>query len=311
MKLEIDFKKPVYKLQNGTLLNPLQFISYLEGKVFKTIRKHKFFSPCDVIVVAVSGGKDSLAVLYLVQKYLKKRNFNAKLVALAIDEGIKNYREDTLLTLKKFCEKYCVPLKIVSYKLLYGKTQDENVNSLKLQGKNISPCNICGVYRRNALNSEARKLRATKLVTGHNLDDEAQTILLNVFKNNFKILARLGPVNGIVKNEKFVPRVKPLYFCSEKEIKLYTLLKQFDLKYSECPYSKNQFRNRLSVILNELEERHGGVKNSIVNFYLEIQELLKEKYVGDFGKSFSFCSVCSEPSQNPVCNTCKMKEEVK
>ena len=105
----------------------------------------------------------------------------------------------------------------------------------------------------------------------------------------------------------FIPRVKPLYFCTEKEVRLYTILRGFDVGFDECPYSRGSFRQNLGDMLNKLEDEHKGMKNSIINFYLEIQDYLKEKYLEEEGKSVTHCSECGEPSQRPVCNTCMMK----
>ena len=301
----------VYRLQNGKTLNKLEFIKYFENKVFKTIRKFNLFELNDKLVVAVSGGKDSITVLYLTQKYLKRKNLQKNITALAIDEGIKNYRSHTIKFLKKFCKDLDVELHIESYKNKFNKTLDDSVKILQNNNSNVSPCNICGTFRRNALNTGARKLKATKVVTGHNLDDEAQSILLNIFKNNFKILSRLGPDNGVISDNKFIPRVKPLYLCTEKEVRLYTILKGFDVGYDECPYAKGSFRSNLGDMINKLEDEHKGVKNSIVNFYLETRDGLKEKYKGEFGTSVSYCKKCKEPCQRPICNTCLMQEILK
>ncbi len=297
----------VYKMQNGRLLNKLEFISYFEKKVFKTIRKFNLFELDDKLVVAVSGGKDSITVLYLTQKYLKKKNLQRNITALAINEGINDYREHTLDFLKEFCEKLDVNLHIHSYKEKYGKPLDDSVKKLKEKGKNISPCNICGTFRRTSLNTGARELGATKVVTGHNLDDEGQNILLNMMKNNYKVLPRLGPFNGVVGDEMFIPRVKPLYLCTEKEVRLYTILKGFDVGYDECPYSKDSFRDHLAHTLNKLEDEHSGIKSSLVNFYLTIQETLREKYIQEEGNTVTKCEKCGEPSQRKVCNTCEMR----
>lgn len=301
----------VYKLQNGKKLTALEFINYFEDKVFKTIRRFNLFELDDKLVVAVSGGKDSITVLYLTQKYLKRKNLEKNITALAIDEGIADYREHTLDFLKDFCKKLDVPLHIHSYKEKYTKSLDESVETLRSKGKNISPCNICGTFRRTSLNTGARDLGATKVVTGHNIDDEAQNILLNIFKNNFKILARLGPFNGVVGDDKFVPRVKPLYLCSEKEVRLYTILKGFDVGFDECPYTRGSFREHIGDMVNELEDEHKGVKNSIVNFFLETQDSLKERYLQTSeSESVTYCSRCKEPSQKEICNTCFMQELV-
>lgn len=300
--------KPVYKLPNKTLCKTC-FIKYFEEKVFKTIRKFNLFKLNDKLVIATSGGKDSITVLYLTHKYLKKKNLEKNVSALAIDEGIADYREHTLKTLKEFCENLGVELNIHSYKHIFGKTLDSAVKELK--DTNISACNICGTFRRQALNTGARELGATKLVTGHNLDDEAQNILLNIFKNNFNILTRLGPNNGIVHDDKFIPRVKPLYLMSEKEIRLYTLLKGFDIGYDECPYAKGSFRQNIGEMLNKLEDEHLGVKSSTIKFYLEIQDSLKNKFITEKGNQVTYCSKCGEPSQREICNTCELKNKIK
>ena len=306
-KLSESKKLPaVYRMQNGKLLNKLEFINYFEQKVFKTIRKFKLFELDDKLVIAVSGGKDSITVLYLTQKYLKKKNLHKNITALAINEGIENYREHTLDFLKDFCKKLDVNLHIHAYKEKYNKTLDSSVKILCEKGSNISPCNICGTFRRTALNTGARELGATKVVTGHNLDDEGQNILLNMMKNNYKVLPRLGPFNGVVGDPMFIPRVKPLYLCTEKEVRLYTLLKGFDVGYDECPYSKDSFRDHLAQTLNKLEDEHAGVKSSLVNFYLTIQEGLREQYIKKEGTTVGKCKQCGEPSQKEICNTCDM-----
>lgn len=306
-----EIKKPnvyVYKLLNGKKLTKSEFIRYFENKVYKTIKKFKLFELDDKIVVAVSGGKDSITVLYLVRQYLARKNLHKNITALVIDEGIADYREHTIKFLEKFCKELDVNLHIHSYKKKFGQTLDTSVEVLNKKGMNVSPCNICGTFRRNALNVGARELGATKVVTGHNLDDETQNVLLNIFKNNYKILARLGPNNGVVKNSMFIPRVKPLYLCTEKEVRLYTILKGFDVGYDECPYSKGSFRDELADIINVLEDNHKGVKNSIINFFLEIKPMLAEKFLNvEGGSDVKFCTQCGEPSQRVVCNTCEMQ----
>lgn len=303
----VEKKLPaVFKMQNGKLLNKIEFINYFEQKVFKTIKKFNLFEKDDTYVVAVSGGKDSITVLYLAQKYLKRKNLHKNLIALAINEGIEDYREHTLDFLKEFCKDLDVELHIESYKEKYSKTLDSSIKTLNSKQKNISPCNICGTFRRTSLNTGARKLGATKVITGHNLDDEGQSILLNMMKNNYKVLPRLGPSNGVVGDEMFIPRIKPLYLCTEKEVRLYTILKGFDVGYDECPYSKDSFRSNLADTLNTLEDKHPGVKSSLVNFYLQIQQTLRNEYISNEGKSVTHCTKCGEPSQKSTCNTCEM-----
>jgi len=302
--------KPIYKLPNETLCKTC-FIKYFENKVFKTIRKHNLFNLDDKLVVATSGGKDSITVLYLTHKFLSKKGLQDNVSALVIDEGIANYREHTIEFLENFCKKHKINLKNISYQKRFDSTLDNAIKKLKEKDSNVSPCNICGTFRRNALNIGARELGATKLVTGHNLDDEAQSILLNIFKNNFSILNRMGPCNGTVTDSKFIPRVKPLYNVTEKEVRLYTIVMGFDVTYDECPYSYESFRGEIGDMLNKLEDKVGGVKSSITKFYLEIKDDLQKKYVKNNGCQIKYCTVCGEPANKLVCNTCEMKEFVR
>ena len=221
--------RAVIALQHGGFCKK-HFINYFEDKVFKTINRFQLLGRNEKICVAASGGKDSLTVLYLTKKYLEKNGLPTNnLFALAIDEGIDNYREKTLIDLKKFCLGHSIPLQVVSFQEELGKTLDYAYPLIN-RDANKKPCNVCGVWRRYLLNRYARKLGADKLVTGHNLDDEAQAIVMNLFKANTKLAARLGPISGIEENVLFTQRVKPLYLCAEKEVRLYALLKGFQIQ---------------------------------------------------------------------------------
>ena len=294
-------KKAVITLQHGSLCKN-HFIHYFEDKVFKTINKFRLISRNDKICVATSGGKDSLTVLYLTKKYLQKYKIPENLFALVIDEGIDNYRKKTIEDLEEFCEKYQIELKKVSFVKEFSYTLDKA--QAKLDKK---PCNTCGVWRRYLLNKYARKEKATKVITGHNLDDEAQVIMMNHFKANTKIASHLGPISGVEKYEQFVQRVKPLYFCSEKETRLYTLLKKFQVQYTECPYAKEGFRSQVREMLNDFEQKYPGTKQGVVNSFLEILPLLKEKATKTDYK-LKLCQKCGEPANKNICNTCKTVE---
>jgi len=260
----------------------------------------------DRICIATSGGKDSLTVLYLTRKYLEKNNIPKEtLLALAIDEGIDNYRQTTLEDLKKFCQEHDVPLQIVSNKEEFGHTLDEAYPIVN-KDSNKKPCNICGVWRRYLLNKHARKHGATKVVTGHNLDDEAQAVIMNIFKANTKLSANLGPVSGVKEHDLFVQRVKPLYFCSEKETRLYTVLMEFQVDFTECPYASEGFRAHVRDMLNDFEHKYKGTKQGIINSFLAILPLLKEQ-AQEYGE-IKRCVKCEEPANNEICNACKIKE---
>ena len=156
--------KPVYVTLNHQKLCKQCYIQYFEKKVFKTLRSYKLIEDTDIIVCGLSGGKDSITTAYLLQKYLAKSRRNV--LALLIDEGIKGYRSKTLRDAEEFCKEHAIPLTVVSYIQEFGISLD---NLLKKSNK--KPCTPCGILRRYMLNKYARKLKATKLAVGHNLDD--------------------------------------------------------------------------------------------------------------------------------------------
>ena len=300
-------KKAVLVLQHGSLCKS-HFIDYFEEKVFKTITKYKLLDHKDKICVAASGGKDSLTVLYLTQKYLERYHLpHEQLFALAIDEGIKNYRAKTLVNLKKFCKDQNIKLELVKTKDVFGRTLDQAYPIVNKDTQK-KPCNVCGVWRRYLLNKYARTLGANKVVTGHNLDDEAQAIIMNMFKANTSLASHLGPISGLQNHKLFVQRVKPLYFCTEKETRLYTLLKGFQVQFIECPYAKEGYRAQILDMLNNFEEKYKGTKQGIINSFLEILPLLKEKELAQNRESIKECTKCGEPANQDICNACKIME---
>ena len=297
-------EKPVIKLPNSNVsLCKNCYINYFENKVKKTIGEYRLLSKADHIVVATSGGKDSTTLLYLIKKITKDRK-DIKITALAIDEGIHNYRDKSLEFLKNFCNEHEIDLKIFSYKEEFGKSLDEILKTYK-----GIPCSICGVLRRYLLNKKSKELGATKLATGHNLDDEAQSVLMNYFRSNMKLAARLGPINGIVRDKRFIPRIKPLYFLTEKEVAAYAFLKGFMDKFNECPNSPLSYRAQIRDTLNELEDKYPGTKNGIITSFIEILPLLKEKYKNDH-EVIKSCKICDEPSSQNICKSCHYIETV-
>jgi uncharacterized protein (TIGR00269 family) len=295
----------VYKLPNGEVLDKNKFLTYFENKVFKTIKRYKLLQRGDRVCVAASGGKDSLAVLYTTMKYCKKNEI--EFFALAIDEGIHGYRDHTLDDLQSFCVKYDVRLETTSFKKTFGETLDQ-IHTRAINDLGKKPCTVCGIFRRTLLNKTARLLGATKLVTGHNLDDESQALMMNVLLGNMRHNASLGPNTGLNENIKFVPRVKPLYFVTEKETRLFAFLKGFTVNFSECPNIGHSFRAVVRDQINVIEDKFPGAKHGIVNSFLDISDDLKKKY--KHSKEFKYCEECGDPSSGKLCNACKLVEEL-
>ena len=269
-------------------------VAYVRKTALDTIKKHKLLSKKDKLIVAVSGGKDSLTLLDILSlKY--------QVDALAIDEGIAHYREHSLKDLRKFCRERKIKLKVVSFKRSFGMTLDAGVKK-----KKVPPCRVCGVLRRQLLNKHARKYDI--IATGHNMDDELQSVFMNLWKGNIELLARLGPRTGVIDTKGFTPRVKPLYFIPEKMVKVYTMVKGIEVKFVECPYAREAFRHKIGVILNKWEADEPGVKQRILNSFLKMLPDLKAKYA--LGQVL-VCPQCGSPSAGGRCQACTFAKSLK
>ena len=252
--------------------------------------------------VAVSGGKDSLTVLHLLNR-LAKQNPKIKLTAILINEGIKGYRDRTIVDAKEFCEKSRIELKVYSYKEELGYTLDEILKIL-----DVKPCTVCGIFRRYLLNKKSRELGFTRIATGHNLDDECQSILMNQFNNRIAESARLGPKNGVAESSSFIQRIKPLYLCTEKEVTAYAFLNGILKEFNECPNVAKSYRAQVRDMLNDIENKFPGTKYSVVNSFLQTLPLLKEKFKSN--SPINQCAKCSEPCSNDICNACFYLEKI-
>ena len=301
-KMNCCSEKPVIQLTAGEKLCKSHFTEYFENKVFKTIRQFELLDKEENLGVALSGGKDSLSVLHILNK-LSGQNPKIKINAIAIDEGIHNYRDKTLEKAKKFCDENKIFLNIFSYKEEFGLTLDEMLKIL-----DVKPCTICGIFRRYLLNKKSRELKLTKLATGHNLDDECQSIMMNQMKNNIQASARLGPKVGLLQHKDFVQRIKPLYLCTEKEVTTYAFVNNLLDEFNECPNVSQSFRAQVRDMLNNMEQKFPGTKYSIVNSFLQILPLLKQKFKN---QAIKICAKCNEPSSNDVCNACVYLEKLK
>jgi len=294
-------EKPIIELTAGEKLCKNHFTKYFENKVFKTITKYDLIGKEENLGVAVSGGKDSLTLLSILNK-LSKQNPKLKITAIAINEGIEGYRDKSLITAQKFCDKIGIKLNIYSYEKEFGMPLD---NMLKVL--DVKPCTICGIFRRYLLNKKSKELKFTKLATGHNLDDECQSIMMNQFKNNIQSSARLGPKVGINENKNFVQRIKPLYLCTEKEVTTYAFINNILDKFIECPNIGKSYRAQVRDMLNDFEAKFSGTKYAIVNSFLQILPDLKQRFKGE---EVNYCLSCGEPASKDKCNACKYVEKL-
>jgi uncharacterized protein (TIGR00269 family) len=282
------------------------FAKSVEEKVRATIAKYKMLEFDDRIAVAVSGGKDSVSLLRILAK-MERDYPKTSLVAVTVDEGIKGYRDEALKIAAENCQKLGIEHHMVSFKELYGYRLDEIVKSLKQKGDSrLSPCAYCGVLRRKALNITARSLKADKLATAHTLDDETQTILLNIFHGDVLRIAREKPVTNEA-HPKLVQKVKPFCEIPEKETALYAYVRKIKFQSRPCPYASEALRNDVRIMLNRMEEKHSGIKFTIFKSIEKIRPALEELAKKE---GLRECSECEEPTTAKVCKTCQMLRQI-
>jgi len=131
----------------------------------------------------------------------------------------------------------------------------------------------------------------------------------NLFKNNIELLARLGPRTGIKKHKNFIPRIKPLYFVSEKEVIDYSRKNKFPVNYNACPCRADAYRNHIRKLLDRYEKKNPNVKKHIINGFLQILPGLKKDFQA--AEEPMNCRRCNEPSKNKICMACQILEKLR
>ncbi len=273
------------------------FKDNFENRIRKTMSRHHMLDVDDHIALALSGGKDSVTLLRILRK-IEKRFPKSRLTAVTIDEGIEGYRNEAVDIARDECAKLAIDHKIISFKELYGYSLDELVAERKL----TFPCSYCGVLRRKAINMIARKLNATKIVTAHNMDDEVQTFVLNMFHGDVTRVARSGPSLDDPSG-MFLPRVKPLAESPEREVVLYAHTTGINMQTVPCPYASTALRNDIRTVLNRLETKHMGMKFTIYRSVERLRDLFQ------YSKSdliLRRCNTCGEPTTSDTCEACKL-----
>ncbi len=295
------------RIYSGENLCGRCFCKTLENRVRKTISKYEMLGQKDKFMVAVSGGKDSVTLLHILTK-IERKFPDVVFCAGTVDEGIPDYRDEALRIAEKNCRKLGVEHTVTSFKELFGYELDEIVVLLRKRRDNrLTPCSYCGVLRRKALNLLAREAGVDKLVTAHSLDDETQTMLLNVVHGDPLRIARVKPVLNVI-HPKFIRRVKPLCMVPEKEVAFYAYLKGIEFQCVDCPYAQTALRNDIRVMLNRMEYKHTGtlftVFRSIEKLRPALEAYIKQVKLND-------CRLCGEPTVGDLCRACEMLEELK
>ncbi len=252
------------------------------------------------VAVAVSGGKDSAVALVLTQRYFSRRP-NVRLVAVSVDEGIDGYRSATLRSARVLTARLGIEHRIESMGERLGVTTDRTARALP----GTAPCSFCGVWRRTLLNRAARDEGATVLVLGFNLDDLAQTVLMNLARADLGRLERMAPHR--TRQEGLVPRIAPLAAIPEREVYLYARLRDLPFDHGECPHAGAAVRNVFRDILWQLEEAMPGTRQALLRTR---DAFLRGPHrpAGGAPSAPGRCTVCGEPSSGPRCRACAYRD---
>lgn len=302
---------------SGSHLCESHFLKSVERRVRRRIRNDKLLdasaSPDDpeTWAIGLSGGKDSVVLTKIIAETFRD-DPRVDLVTITIHEGIEGYRDESLDASRALVEQLDIRHELVTYENELGVEMD---NVVQTDPENMAACAYCGVFRRDLLERAAAATEATKLLTGHNLDDEAQTALMNFFEGDVEQMAKHFDASLGAFPERdatpFVPRSKPLRDVPEKEVALYAQLTGLPVHMAECPHASEAYRGEIRDLLLKLEERHPGTRHSIIAGYEELAAMAADRYKhGENGVELVECTRCGSRTTREVCRKCQLVDAI-
>ena len=293
-------ERPIIDLSYaGEHLCRRHFIQFTEERVRRELHRQASGIKGGTLAVAVSGGKDSATMLSLLARFLGARR-NIHLVAITIDEGIAGYRSATLRSAEQLTSSLGIEHHVRRFEQDLGTTTDVTARTLS----QIAPCTFCGVWRRTLLNRAARDLGATHLAVGFNLDDLAQTVLMNLARGEPARLLQMAPHRRT--NDGLVPRIAPLAPIPEREVYLYARLREIPFDHSECPHAGRAVRNVYRTALWQIEEAVPGTRHALLKTREKLLEALEAAYPPE---ALPPCINCGEPSSGGLCRSCALRKQ--
>lgn len=270
------------------------FSNSIVRKTAKTISKYNMIKNNDQVCVAVSGGKDSLALLHILEKMSKTHNFQIKVIT--IDEGIPGYRNEALDIVTKFCTKLSVELKVYSFKDLFDLTLDEALHLR--ENEKTSSCSICGTLRRRAIDYAAEDIGSKVIATAHNLDDTLQSFFINMLSGDTNKIGWMDPDTS--SNQ--IRRIKPFCEIYESEIVFYAFTNELPFQSEACPHMNEGIRTEIREFFNTLENHHSGIKNNLYKSTLRLSQIVKKSNY----KKKRECPNCGHQCSGEICSVCSL-----
>ncbi len=292
--------------QHNTAYCKTCFTKFVHSQVAKAIKKQKMFAHDDRILVAVSGGKDSLALWAI----LLKLGYQAD--ALYVDLGIGNYSIQSRRKVKHFNESVAQPLGATLHIHTLAENEGAGVKELAMIVHRPT-CAACGTMKRYHFNRTALEKDYDVMATGHNLDDEASRLLGNVLHWQTEFLDKQTPTLP-ASLDGFAKKVKPLYRLTEREMAAYAVINKISYIVDECPMSKGSKMLVYKDVLNRLETESPGTKQV---FYLKFLDKQAKEHTANQNITsqdqtrLSPCQTCGQPTSMEVCTYCKMMAKAK
>lgn len=277
------------------------FKDSIARKVAKTISKYDMIQNEERVAVAVSGGKDSLALLQIMHEMSQRHNFEISVIT--VDEGIPGYRNEALGIVSRVCGEMGLPHKVYAYSDLFDVTLDEALQIRSQQPRApktqmLSSCSICGTLRRRAIDIAARDVGADVIATGHNLDDMLQTFLINMLSGDTDKIAWMSPGGAARRRggggddddsssvrcnsgNSGPRRIKPFCEIYESEIVYYAFASNLPFQEEPCPHMNEGIRTDIREFLNSLESERSGIKNSMYASVVRMIQMAHDAAVAD------------------------------
>ena len=279
---------------------------FVRTQVQRAIKSQDMFSPDDLILVAVSGGKDSLTLWEILLKLGYKAD------ALYVDLGIPGYSERSREKVERFAREVAEPC---GARLTIHTVEEDAGAGIKELATLVKrpTCSACGTIKRYQFNRVAWKNHYDVMSTGHNLDDEAARLLGNVLQWQEEYLQKQSP-SLPASIEGFAKKVKPLYRMTEREIAAYAVVNRIDYLVEECPMAKGAKMLVYKDVLNRLETESPGTKHRFYWGFLDKQKKAAASSMSmtDIDQAIlQPCTTCSQPTTAGTCSFCRLMTKAK
>jgi len=268
------------------------FLRLCRDQVAKAIANFEMLHPSDRVLLAVSGGKDSLALWdILVELGYAVDGFH---IALGIDD----YSRESSRHAKDFARRRSLHLAIDDLVIDHGFDIPNGSRAVKR-----TPCSACGLTKRHLFDEAARRGRYDVVATGHNLDDEAAVLLGNTLHWHTEYLGRQAPVLPSLRG--FPKKVKPLVRLTERETAAYCVIRGIDYMVDECPMAGGNRHLSYKAALNDIESSSPGAKFAFYFGFLQRASARFGDDTDDASATLRPCSQCGAPCSSDICAFCR------